>query len=79
MYAQRLSGREAEVLTLVARGAANKEIARFMGLSVRTVEAHVRNIFVKLQVGSRTEAVMLAVKQGILRLEEVKLSDGLRD
>lgn len=76
-YGQRLSGREAEVLALVARGAANKEIARRMGLSVRTVEAHVRNIFVKLQVGSRTEAVMLAVKQGILRLEEVKLSDGL--
>ena len=78
-YGQRLSGREAEVLALVARGAANKEIARSMGLSVRTVEAHVRNIFAKLQVGSRTEAVMLAVKEGILSLEEVKLSDGPRD
>lgn len=76
---QHLSGREAEVLALVARGAANKEIARSMGLSVRTVEAHVRNIFAKLQVGSRTEAVMLAVKEGILSLEEVKLSDGPRD
>lgn len=76
---QRLSGREAEVLALVARGVANKGIARSMGLSVRTVEAHMRNIFAKLQVGSRTEAVILAVQEGLLSLEEVKLSDGLRD
>lgn len=76
---QRLSDREAQVLALAARGAANKEIARLMGLSTRTVEAHMRNIFSKLQVGSRTEAVILAVKEGFLRLEEVRLSDGLDD
>jgi DNA-binding NarL/FixJ family response regulator len=68
-----LSDRESEVLALVARGAANREIARFMGLSVRTVEAHMRSIFSKLLVGSRTEAVVLAVKMGLLRLEEVEL------
>jgi DNA-binding NarL/FixJ family response regulator len=76
---QRLSERESEVLTLVARGAANKEIARSMGLSVRTVEAHLRSIFAKFLVGSRTEAVVFAVKAGLLHLEEVELLDGPRD
>ena len=76
---QRLSERESEVLAWVARGAANKEIARSMGLSVRTVEAHLRSIFAKLLVGSRTEAVVVAVKAGLLRLEEVELLDGSRD
>ena len=76
---QRLSERESEVLTSVARGAANKDIAKSMGLSVRTVEAHLRSIFAKLQVGSRTEAVVFAVKAGLLRLEEVELLDDFRD
>ena len=76
---QRLSERESEVLASVARGAANKEIAKSMGLSVRTVEAHLRSIFAKLQVGSRTEAVVFAVKAGLLRLQEVELSDEARD
>ena len=70
---QRLSLRESEVLALVARGEANREIARSMGLSVRTVEAHLRSIFAKLLVGSRTEAVVFAVKAGLLRLDEVEL------
>lgn len=72
---QQPSQRETEVLALVARGAANKEIARAMGLSVRTVEAHLRNIFAKLLVGSRTEAVVFAVKAGLLRLEEVEFTE----
>jgi NarL family two-component system response regulator LiaR len=71
--AQRLSERESEVLAFVARGAANREIARSMRLSVRTVEAHLRSIFAKLSVASRTEAVVFAVKAGLLRLEEVEL------
>jgi DNA-binding NarL/FixJ family response regulator len=72
---QQPSPRETEVLALVARGAANKEIAKSMGLSVRTVEAHLRNIFAKLLVGSRTEAVVFAVKAGLLRLEEVDVAE----
>ena len=71
--AQRLSERENQVLALVAHGAANREIARSMGLSVRTVEAHLRSVFSKLLVGSRTEAVVFAVKAGLLRLDEVEL------
>ena len=59
-----LSGREHDVLRLLALGRANKEIARELELSVRTVEAHLRSIFAKLQVGSRTEAVIAAIKEG---------------
>jgi len=50
-----------------------------MGLSVRTVEAHLRNIFAKLLVGSRTEAVVFAVKAGLLRLEEVEFAGSSND
>lgn len=72
-HQQQLSDRESEVLHLVARGASNKEIARAMCLSTRTIEAHLRNIFSKLHVGSRTEAVVVAVKEQRLHLEEVEL------
>lgn len=76
---QQLSERELEVLSQVARGASNKEIARKMQLSVRTVDAHLRSIFSKLQAASRTEAVMMAIKAGRLRLEEVELMRGVND
>jgi DNA-binding NarL/FixJ family response regulator len=79
LQGQRLSERESQVLALVARGAANREIARSLGLSVRTVEAHLRSIFSKLQVGSRTEAVVYSVKTGLLRLQEVELRNASRD
>ncbi|MCC7390705.1 MAG: response regulator transcription factor [Phycisphaerales bacterium] len=59
-----LSGRELDVLRLLALGRANKEIARELELSVRTVEAHLRSIYAKLQVGSRTEAVIAAIRKG---------------
>jgi DNA-binding NarL/FixJ family response regulator len=59
-----LSGREHDVLRLLALGRANKEIAKELELSVRTVEAHLRSIFAKLHVGSRTEAVIAAIREG---------------
>ncbi len=65
-----LSEREFEVLRLAARGLPNKEIARRMGLSIRTVHSHLANIFMKMQVGSRTEAVLLALRQGMISLQD---------
>jgi DNA-binding NarL/FixJ family response regulator len=56
-----LTGREQEVLDLLARGHTNKNIAQALFLSVRTVEAHLRNIYGKLGVTSRTEAALWAV------------------
>ncbi len=67
-----LSEREMEVLRAAARGLPNKEIARRMGLSVRTVHTHLGNIFGKLQVGSRTEAVLQALRRGWIRLDETE-------
>ncbi len=63
-----LSQREREVLALAAQGASNKLIACDLQLSVRTVHAHMRNIFGKLDVASRTEAVMLGTRQGWLEV-----------
>lgn len=65
----RLSSREFAVLRLIAQGRANKEIALELGISLRTVEGHLHNIFEKLRVGSRTEAVVHAVNHGLLSLE----------
>jgi NarL family two-component system response regulator LiaR len=65
-----LSDREHEVLSLAARGDSNKLIARELQVSVRTVHAHMRHIFNKLGVASRTEAVMLGVRQGWLQVDD---------
>lgn len=59
-----LTDREAEVLTLVAKGFTNKAIAVQLSISDRTVQGHLAKIFVKLQAASRTEAVMRAVSFG---------------
>jgi len=66
-----LTEREREVLKLAAKGKSNKEIAEDLVLSVRTVEAHLGNIFNKLGVGSRTEAIIHALKKGWVELEQV--------
>jgi DNA-binding NarL/FixJ family response regulator len=61
-----LSPRELEVLGLVARGLTNKEIAYRLGLSERTIQFHLNSVFNKTNTGSRTEAALLAAKQGWL-------------
>ena len=65
-----LSEREMEVLQEAARGLPNKDIARRLNLSVRTVHTHLGNIFAKLDVGSRTEAVLLALRSGWISLDD---------
>lgn len=63
-----LSVRELEVLTLLARGLSNKEIAGELEVSENTVKSHITHIFEKLNVSSRTEAVTAALKAGLLNL-----------
>jgi NarL family two-component system response regulator LiaR len=67
-----LSEREMEVLKLAATGMTNMEIAKELSLSVRTVQGHLSNIFSKMQVGSRTEAVIQALGKGWFSLEEIQ-------
>lgn len=67
-----LSERERQVLELVAHGAANKTIASQLSLSTRTIDAHLRNIFDKLGVTSRTEAVTLALRLHSIQLPEAE-------
>ncbi len=64
----RLTERELEVLRLVAQGMNNREIAKQLFISENTVKNHVRNILEKLQLHSRMEAVMYAVKEKLLDL-----------
>ncbi len=59
-----LSERETEILHLLGQGLTNKGIAQTLMVSVRTVEAHLRNLYDKLGIHSRTEAALWAVKQG---------------
>ncbi len=66
---EQLTERELEILRLAAKGMGNKEIARELALSVPTVKAHLVNIFNKMGVGSRTEAVLQAVRKGWVGLE----------
>jgi two-component system, NarL family, response regulator LiaR len=66
-----LSDREMEVLRLAAKGMSNMEIAEGLTLSVRTVQTHLRSIFNKLGVGSRSEAIVYGLKKGWLTLEEL--------
>ncbi|MGH7705190.1 MAG: response regulator [Candidatus Dormibacteria bacterium] len=65
----RLTGRELAVLREIAQGHTNKETAHNLDIGLRTVEGHVRNIFEKLRVGSRTEAVVYAANHGIVSIE----------
>jgi DNA-binding NarL/FixJ family response regulator len=65
-----LTTREMEVLRLVCLGLLNKEIAGRLSISVRTVEGHLKTIFNKLQVRSRTEAAMYAASRGWFRIDQ---------
>jgi len=64
--APRLTDREIEVLKLVARGMNNRDIAKELFISENTVKNHVRNILEKLQIHSRMEAVMIAVRENLI-------------
>jgi DNA-binding NarL/FixJ family response regulator len=67
--AEALTEREVEVLGLAAKGLTNKGIGHTLGISDRTVQGHLANIYGKLSVNSRTEAVLQALKQGWIAVE----------
>jgi two-component system, NarL family, response regulator LiaR len=64
-----LTNRETEVLRLVARGQSNKEIAATLSITEKTVKTHVSNILDKLDVASRTQAALYAVRIGLVSAE----------
>jgi DNA-binding CsgD family transcriptional regulator len=64
-----LSAREIEILAQVATGATNQQIALALHISANTVKAHLRNIFAKLGVESRTEATLVAIQQGLVAVD----------
>jgi two-component system, NarL family, response regulator LiaR len=65
-----LTPREVEILALASKGLSNKDIANQLTLSLRTVKAHLTNIFSKMGCGSRTDAIIKGLKAGYITLEE---------
>lgn len=65
-YPDRLTSREVNVLKLVSVGLTNRQIAQRLGLSSRTIDAHLRSIFGKIGVGSRSAATRWAVEHGLI-------------
>lgn len=68
-----LSDRETEVLRQLAHGQTNREIAAALHVSEDTIKTHVGNILSKLQLAHRTQAVVYALKQGLISLDEIRL------
>ncbi len=66
-----LTDRERDILRLAACGMSNSRIANKLSVSARTVQAHLTHIFGKLGVGSRTEAVIVGLRRGVLQLEDL--------
>jgi len=69
-----ISEREREILRLVATGATNQQIAYQLNISINTVKVHLRNIFGKIGVTSRTEATVFAVRSGLVQISEVAVT-----
>lgn len=71
MVIEELTRRERQVLLLIRRGLSNKEIARELVITVKTVEWHVTNVLGKLGADNRTQAVVIALEQGLLGPEHL--------
>jgi NarL family two-component system response regulator LiaR len=74
-----LSNREIEMLRLLATGMNNKQIADKLCLSLRTIKTHMSNIFTKMNVASRSEALVEALRSGLINLEDIKRINDLPD
>lgn len=66
---EQLTARELEVLGFVSKGMSNRDIASHLGISDRTVQSHLINIYAKLRATSRTQAVVIAAKRGLILLD----------
>lgn len=66
---ENLTEREMDVLRLISQGRSNKEIARTLSISEKTVKNHITNVFRKLQVDDRTQAVLFAIKHRLVELQ----------
>jgi two-component system NarL family response regulator len=67
-----LTAREMEVLQAIAEGLSNKEIAGKLGISEKTVKNHINNIFSKLHLFDRTQAMLYAIRKGLVKIDESK-------
>lgn len=74
-----LSERELEIMREVATGASNREVARALDISPNTVKVHLRNIYEKLGVASRTEATLVVLREGWVEVEGVESTDASTD
>ena len=68
MPSEELTRRELQVLQLAADGLANEEIAEKLVISEKTVKNHIANIFSKLQVNDRTQAILYALRKGLMTM-----------
>lgn len=78
-YGEPLTEREQELVQLVATGVTNREVARRLSISVNTVKVHLRNIYTKIGAESRTEATMIAVREGWVVVEGVEAPEARGD
>ncbi len=76
---QPLSDREREILALLATGATNQEIARALHISPNTVKVHLRNIYAKLHVMNRSEAILVGFREGIITLPGISSPERLKE
>lgn len=71
--------RQVEILRLAANGNTNQAIARFLGVSLETIKSQLRATYPKLRVADRTQAVAVAIRVGLLEVDDIHLPHGLRD
>ncbi|MER6092521.1 response regulator transcription factor [Streptomyces bluensis] len=74
-----MTRRQVEILRLAANGNTNQAIARFLGVSLETIKSQLRAIYPKLRVSDRTQAVAVAIRVGLLTVDDIALPRGLQD
>jgi DNA-binding CsgD family transcriptional regulator len=78
-YGEPLTDREEEILKILATGATNRQVGHQLHISTNTVKVHLRNIFAKLGAESRTEATMIAIREGLIQVGQEAGVDTLGD